>query len=118
MVAERLGRVFEEEEDALRFPEANGPAGNGPLPEEKEADASGGTDTENLNALKALIHGGQAAFKKAAAELHLLPESLMERINEEAYERYGDAAIEERDGVFTPIPDYADEIGSWLNEEP
>ena len=36
-------------------------------------------------------------------------------IAEEALERFGDVAIEEREGVFVLLPEYEEEISQWIN---
>ncbi len=52
---------------------------------------------------------------KMAEKFSLSPHSLAGQINEEALERIGDIVLEEREGVFSTLPDYEEEIRSWIS---
>ncbi len=133
-VVKRLGSVFEEEllpEDSAMpgEKEKNGGAGKEEAAKYavKEADIRPLKESskvlsdetrrseENRSALAALLSGGNILYLKKAAEYRLLPHTLAERINEEALLRYGDIALEERDGVFSYISDYKEELMQWIN---
>ena len=107
-VAERLGSVFEKE-----LPEEK----KAPAPQKKEPVSGGRAGAQKdlyKEMLGVLVTEGSDAFISAARERNMLPHSLMDAINEEAIGRYGDVALEEEDGVFTPIEDYRKEIEEWI----
>ena len=66
-------------------------------------------------ALRTLKEQGQRAFLAFINEKKLLLHSVVEEINEEALERFGDVAIEEREGGFVLLPEYEEEISQWIN---
>ena len=65
--------------------------------------------------MRTLKEQGQRAFLAFINEKKLLLHSVVEEINEEALERFGDVAIEEREGVFVLLPEYEEEISQWIN---
>ncbi|MBE6718701.1 MAG: hypothetical protein E7574_05570 [Ruminococcaceae bacterium] len=66
-------------------------------------------------ALIAVVNGDTKRFSDIAEESYMLPETLAECVNELCFELLGDVGIEEKDGVYTLIPDYEQEIRQWLN---
>ena len=63
-----------------------------------------------------LLDGNIQAFSAYAARLNMLPETLAERLNDAAYERLGDVAVEtDGSGDFFLLPDYREEIEAWMN---
>ena len=73
---------------------------------------------QNLNpvtaALDALIKQNRRRFAEIAEENHLLPDALVDMINEAAYDIVGDIAIENSGAGYTVIPDYIKELEEWI----
>ena len=123
-VAKRLGSVFEEElaetpgfqktpffsdfsiSSAISF-------------EESEKDFEKAEENDRMSfrkkALRTLKEQGQQAFLALINGKKLLLHSVVEEINEEALERFGDIAIEEREEGLVLLPEYEEEISQWIN---
>jgi hypothetical protein len=131
-VARRLGSVFEEEKEPLPFfaptPKEEGTALHEPdAPKVPDALKEGAGDCARApqnslakserakKALGILVEKGHGAFLSFAKEEGLLAPSIVEEINEEALERFGDVAIEECDGRYAVIEDYKEEVTLWIN---
>ena len=123
-VAKRLGSVFEEEPTAApgfqtipSFPDFS--ASKTISSEEPKKGFGKAEETDRMafrkEALRTLKEQGQRAFLAFINEKKLLLHSVVEEINEEALERFGDVAIEEREGVFVLLPEYEEEISQWIN---
>ncbi len=73
---------------------------------------------QNLNpvtaALDALIKQNRRRFAEIAEENHLLPDALVDMINEAAYDIVGDIAIENSGAGYMVIPDYIKELEEWI----
>ena len=123
-VAKRLGRVFEEEPTVApdfqtipSFPDfsvSKAISSEGPAKVSGKAEETDRTAFRK-EALRTLKEQGQRAFLAFINEKKLLLHSVVEEINEEALERFGDVAIEEREGVFVLLPEYEEEISQWIN---
>ncbi len=74
---------------------------------------------ETLNiakeALLCIYKGDKEGFSRLASDTYMLEETLVECVNELCYELFGDIGVEEKDGKYTVIPDYEQEIRQWLN---
>ena len=120
LVADRLGSVFEKEaakepQTAVGAPPAAAAAGaKKAAPDKPEGSAPAGKNDLCKELLAVLVKSGSDAFTQAARARNMLPHSVKDAINEEAIERFGDVAVEEENGVFTPIEDYRKEIGEWI----
>ena len=123
-VAKRLGSVFEEEPTVApdfqtipSFPDfsvSKAISSEGPAKVSGKAEETDRTAFRK-EALRTLKEQGQRAFLAFINEKKLLLHSVVEEINEEALERFGDVAIEEREGVFVLLPEYEEEISQWIN---
>ncbi len=65
--------------------------------------------------LSCIAKGDLDGFMRIAEESYMLPETLVECVNELCYEILGDVGVEERDGRYILISDYEQEIKEWLN---
>ncbi|MBQ8911136.1 MAG: hypothetical protein IJY89_01035, partial [Clostridia bacterium] len=121
-VAERLGGIFEEQQETPLPFFAPAPS---PVPPQQshgavtECDtASKGQDTPDRQintGLRILFEEGHEPFLAFAKEERILPSTLCQRINEQALELYADIVIEEENGRFAVISDYHEEVTRWIN---
>lgn len=68
-------------------------------------------------AVAALLENNKSAFEQTAKKLNLMPDSLVENINEMSYTLIGDISIEHNEsGFFTVIDDYRTELEKFAYE--
>lgn len=90
------------------------------LPEEAKETAEPVPDYENETleiaekALLCILKSDMQALNALAEESYMMPETLIECVNELCYERLGDIAVEEKDGGYAVLCDYEQEIKEWL----
>ena len=93
-VSAMLADIFAENEPVLGMPE---PVGDGPL---------AALDSEHATLLTQLVARAQwtrQEFESLAASANLMPDGAMEAINEWAFDRYGDALIEDGDPLVVNL---------------
>ncbi len=93
-VSAMLADIFAENESAPEMPEH---AGEGPL---------AGLNTEHANLLTKLLASTgwtRQEFNVAATKIGLMPDGAMEAINEWAFDRYGDALVEDGDPLLVNL---------------
>jgi len=72
------------------------------------------TDGIIIEALTALFYEKYDDFKKTAAEHGIMADTLAEKINEAAIDRFGDVAVESDGERYAIISDYTEEISEWI----
>jgi hypothetical protein len=102
-VADRLGAVYTEQEDAVAV--INAPA----VVSENES----GIPKEEI---QAVLHGGYAALSALARQRGVLVETLVEKINAYSTELYGDILLEATEDGYAIIEDYIEELPKWEEE--
>ncbi len=80
---------------------------------EQETMDSYGTSYAEQKFISLLCRGKNSEAKAVAAECGMLPELLVEKINEAFADNFGDVIIEEYMGFYHIIEDYSEEILNW-----
>lgn len=87
------------------------------LPEVKTDDGGIGrdeTDDSVKTAVRALLDKDMELFSDTARQKNMLPEALLDLVNERLYDLLGDTAAEVSEGGFAIIDDYKDDVTGWL----
>lgn len=81
-------------------------------PNEGEREEPDGTARK---AASCLIRGDQDGFRSLAKENNMLPEALLDLLNETLYGVIGDAAAEYDGEIFSLVEDYREDIEAWMS---
>ena len=86
--------------------------------ENENAAKERSVESESLDiakeALLCIVKNNTKGFIEIANDSYMLPETLVECVNELCFEILGDIGIEEKDGEYVVIPEYEQEIRQWL----
>ena len=79
------------------------------------AEKYGLTDKE-IEFVRAVLSSDMNKVKAISDETGVLKEALLDKVNEAFYQGFGDIIIEDNDGEFSVIEDYAEDIEQWLSK--
>ncbi len=72
-------------------------------------------DKEYIEVLRAVYSGDRKGFTAAVNRIGALPDGVIDKINETAFDLIGDIIIEPYEDTYRIIPDYEGELTKWLN---
>ncbi len=76
----------------------------------KQPIEDNGRESVPLLALRALLCGESTSIQQLAAQAHLMTDTLVEQVNELAYQTYGDVALERHGEDWVIVEDYREEL--------
>ena len=116
---ELLTSAFEEEptpaEDTETLEKANAEMSEIPSDEDEFHSLILSLDNGHLEILRALRTGDRNSFNAAVSSIGGLPDGVIDKINETAFDIIGDIIIEPDGDSYRIIKDYEGELTKWLN---